>query len=153
MSAIATGAIVAYADGGCSPNPGPGGWGVVIAALGGDVELSGAEPATTNNRMELTGAIEALAWFPEGAEVEMRCDSQYVVHAMTQWIKGWKRREWRTADGAPVKNLELFQRLDALAQRRKVRWTWVRGHSGDPRNERADRLVHEARRRLRQGGE
>ena len=142
---------IVYADGGCDPNPGPGGWGVVIAAPQGDVELRGAEPATTNNRMEVTAAIEALAWFDEGAEIEMRCDSRYVVDAMNSWIHGWKRNGWRTASKDPVKNDDLFRRLDALASKRKVKWTWVRGHSGDPRNERADRLVHEARKDLRAG--
>lgn len=142
---------IVYSDGGCDPNPGPGGWGVVIAGPNGDVELRGAEPATTNNRMEVTAAIEALAWFDEGAEIEMRCDSKYVVDAMTSWIRSWKRNGWRTASKEPVKNEDLFRRLDALASNRRVKWTWVRGHSGDPRNERADRLVHEARKDLRAG--
>ncbi|GEP08508.1 ribonuclease HI [Methylobacterium gnaphalii] len=136
---------IVYADGGCDPNPGPGGWGVVIQAPDGPVELHGGELVTTNNRMELTAAISALEYFPEGAAVEMRCDSQYVVKSVTEWIPGWKRRGWRTASG-PVKNVDLMERLDALARTRDVRWTWVRGHSGEAGNERADRLAALGRR-------
>lgn len=136
---------IVYADGGCDPNPGPGGWGAVIAAPEGWVELCGGERGTTNNRMELTAAIRALEHFPEGAAIEMRCDSQYVVKSVTEWMKGWKARGWRTATG-PVKNVDLMQRLDALASRRDVRWTWVRGHAGEDGNERADRLATRGRR-------
>ena len=137
--------IIVYADGGADPNPGPGGWGVVIQAEGGPVELHGGEGATTNNRMELTAAIRALEQFPEGAAIEMRCDSQYVVKSVTEWMPGWKRRGWRTASG-PVKNVDLMERLDALARGRDVRWTWVRGHAGEAGNERADRLAARGRR-------
>lgn len=136
---------IVYADGGCDPNPGPGGWGVVIQDPAGTVELHGGERATTNNRMELTAAISALAYFPEGAAIEMRCDSQYVVKSVTEWMRGWKARGWRTATG-PVKNIDLMQRLDALAAARDVRWTWVRGHAGEAGNERADRLAALGRR-------
>ncbi|WP_342150804.1 ribonuclease HI [Methylorubrum sp. SB2] len=136
---------IVYADGGCDPNPGPGGWGVVIQAPGGTVELCGGERATTNNRMELTAAISALEHFPEGAAIEMRCDSQYVVKSVTEWMRGWKARGWRTATG-PVKNIDLMQRLDALASARDVKWTWVRGHAGEAGNERADRLAAQGRR-------
>ena len=136
---------IVYADGGCDPNPGPGGWGVVIQAPDGTVELCGGERATTNNRMELTAAISALEHFPEGAQIEMRCDSQYVVKSVTEWMRGWKARGWRTATG-PVKNVDLMQRLDALASARDVRWTWVRGHAGEAGNERADRLAAQGRR-------
>ncbi|NEU13532.1 ribonuclease HI [Methylobacterium sp. BTF04] len=136
---------IAYADGGCDPNPGPGGWGVVIETETGRVELCGGERATTNNRMELTAAINALAHFPEGAGIEMRCDSQYVIKSVTEWMKGWKARGWRTSTG-PVKNVDLMQELDALAQKRDVRWTWVRGHTGEVGNERADRLAAQGRR-------
>ncbi len=136
---------IVYADGGCDPNPGPGGWGVVIQAPTGTVELCGGERATTNNRMELTAAISALEHFPEGAQIEMRCDSQYVVKSVTEWMRGWKARGWRTATG-PVKNIDLMQRLDALAAARDVRWTWVRGHAGEAGNERADRLAAQGRR-------
>ncbi len=136
---------IVYADGGCDPNPGPGGWGVVIQAPTGTVELCGGERATTNNRMELTAAISALEHFPEGAPIEMRCDSQYVVKSVTEWMRGWKARGWRTATG-PVKNVDLMQRLDALASARDVKWTWVRGHAGEAGNERADRLAAQGRR-------
>ncbi|KQP93218.1 ribonuclease H [Methylobacterium sp. Leaf113] len=136
---------IAYADGGCDPNPGPGGWGVVIEAETGRVELCGGDRATTNNRMELTAAINALRYFPEGAQIEMRCDSQYVIKSVTEWMRGWKAKGWRTATG-PVKNVELMQELDALAARRDVRWTWVRGHTGEVGNERADRLAAQGRR-------
>ncbi|MBX9931484.1 MAG: ribonuclease HI [Methylobacterium sp.] len=136
---------IVYADGGCDPNPGPGGWGVFIADPQGPVELCGGERGTTNNRMELTAAIRALSYFPEGAAIEMRCDSQYVVKSVTEWMKGWKARGWRTATG-PVKNIDLMQELDGLASRRDVRWTWVRGHTGEDGNERADRLATRGRR-------
>ncbi len=136
---------IVYADGGCDPNPGPGGWGVVIANPNGPIELCGGEAATTNNRMELTAAIRALEHFPEGAQIEMRCDSQYVVRSASEWMRGWKARGWRTASG-PVKNRDLMEQLDALASARDVRWTWVRGHAGDIDNERADRLATQGRR-------
>ena len=142
---------IVYADGGCDPNPGPGGWGVVIQDPAGPVELRGGERATTNNRMELTAAISALEHFPEGASIEMRCDSQYVVKSVTEWMRGWKARGWRTATG-PVKNIDLMQRLDALAAARDVRWTWVRGHAGEAGNERADRLAALGRREALMGG-
>ncbi|SEO56930.1 ribonuclease HI [Methylobacterium sp. ap11] len=136
---------IVYADGGCDPNPGPGGWGVVIQAPDGPIELCGGETQSTNNRMELTAAIRALEHFPEGAAIEMRCDSQYVVKSVTEWIRGWKLKGWRTTTG-PVKNVELMQRLDELAARRDVRWVWVKGHSGEAGNERADRLAAQGRR-------
>jgi ribonuclease HI len=138
---------IVYADGGCDPNPGPGGWGAVIAGPEGAIELCGGEGATTNNRMELTAAIRALEHFPEGAAIEMRCDSQYVVKSATEWMKGWKARGWRTATG-PVKNIDLMQRLDELASQRDVRWTWVRGHAGEAGNERADCLATQGRRQV-----
>ena len=141
---------IVYADGGCDPNPGPGGWGVVIQDPAGTVELHGGERATTNNRMELTAAIRALEHFPEGAQIEMRCDSQYVVKSVTEWMRGWKSRGWRTATG-PVKNIDLMQRLDTLAAARDVRWTWVRGHAGEAGNERADRLAALGRREALSG--
>ena len=136
---------IVYADGGADPNPGPGGWGVVIQAADGPIELCGGERVSTNNRMELTAAIRALEHFPEGAAIEMRCDSQYVVKSVTEWMPGWKRRGWRTATG-PVKNQDLMERLDSLARARDVRWTWVRGHAGEDGNERADRLATQGRR-------
>ncbi|WP_407520513.1 ribonuclease HI [Methylobacterium oryzisoli] len=136
---------IVYADGGCDPNPGPGGWGVVILAPEGPIELCGGERASTNNRMELTAAIRALEHFSEGAAIEMRCDSQYVVKSVTEWMRGWKAKGWRTTTGE-VKNIDLMQRLDALAAARDVRWVWVRGHAGEEGNERADRLATEGRR-------
>jgi ribonuclease HI len=142
--------VVVYADGGCSPNPGPGGWGAVIDSPGGRVEMRGGEPATTNNRMELTAAIRALEWLPAGAQVEMRCDSEYVVNSASKWMKGWKAKGWRSSTG-DVKNVDLMKRLDALIGTRRVRWTWVRGHAGDPGNERADALVHQGRREAKAG--
>jgi len=141
---------IVYADGGCDPNPGPGGWAAVIQAPSGTIELYGGERATTNNRMELTAAIRALEHFPEGAAIEMRCDSQYVVKSVTEWMRGWKARGWRTATG-PVKNIDLMQRLDALAAARDVRWTWVRGHAGEAGNERADHLATLGRRETLSG--
>lgn len=142
---------IVYADGGCDPNPGPGGWGIVIAAPDGTVELFGGEPGTTtNNRMELTAAIRGLEHFPAGAAIEMRCDSQYVVKSVTEWMRGWKARGWRTTTGE-VKNVDLMKRLDVLNAARDVKWTWVRGHAGDPLNERADALVHRGRREAKLG--
>lgn len=137
--------VVIYTDGACKGNPGPGGWGVLMQAGPHTKELFGGERETTNNRMELTAAIRALEHFPEGAQIEMRCDSQYVVKSVTEWMRGWKARGWRTATG-PVKNIDLMQRLDALAAARDVRWVWVRGHAGEEGNERADRLATEGRR-------
>lgn len=137
--------IVVYADGGCAPNPGAGGWGVVVSLPEGPRELYGGELATTNNRMELTAAIQALEQFPEGAQIEMRCDSEYVVKSVTERMHGWKAKGWRNTTGE-VKNVDLFQRLDELASQRDVVWTWVRGHSGDALNERADCLAAKGRR-------
>ena len=142
---------IVYADGGCDPNPGPGGWGVVVAAPDGTVELCGGEPGTTtNNRMELTAAIKGLEHFPAGAAIEMRCDSQYVVKSVTEWMRGWKAKGWRTTTGE-VKNIDLMKRLDELNAARDVKWTWVRGHAGDRLNERADALVHRGRREAKLG--
>ncbi|MGC5781080.1 ribonuclease H family protein [Methylobacterium sp. NFXW15] len=142
---------IVYADGGCDPNPGPGGWGVVIATPDGMVELCGGEPGgTTNNRMELTAAIKGLEHFSPGAAIEMRCDSQYVVKSVTEWMRGWKAKGWRTTTGE-VKNVDLMKRLDELNAARDVKWTWVRGHAGDHLNERADALVHRGRREAKLG--
>jgi ribonuclease HI len=129
-----------YTDGACEGNPGPGGWGVLIIEAGGRRrELSGGEPATTNNRMELTAAIEALR--ATDGSVRLHTDSQYVKNGITAWIKSWKRNGWRTADKKPVKNQDLWQALDAACAARKVDWRWVRGHSGHAENERADELA------------
>ena len=131
-----------FTDGACRGNPGPGGWGAVLRYRGRERELSGAEPETTNNRMELTAAIEALQTLKRPCPVELVTDSQYVKQGITAWLPGWKRRGWRAASGQPVKNQDLWERLDALARTHRVEWFWVRGHSGHPENERADRLAN-----------
>ena len=130
-----------WTDGGCAGNPGPGGWGAVLAYGEAIKDLSGGDPATTNNRMELMAAISALEALKGSCEVELTTDSQYVRQGITTWIKGWKKNGWRTADKSPVKNAELWQRLEAAAARHKVEWRWVRGHAGHPMNERADMLA------------
>jgi len=140
------GAVRIWCDGSCSPNPGPGGWGAIIEANGARRELSGGSPASTNNIMEMTAAIEALRATSEGAQVEVTTDSEYLRQGITQWIHAWKRNGWRTAAKSPVKNQELWRELDALASIRAVRWHWVAGHSGHPENERCDELANAARR-------
>ncbi len=138
-----------YTDGACLGNPGPGGWAAIIMQDGSSRELSGYEPQTTNNRMELRAAVEALDAIPDGTEVDLHTDSQYLRNGMSEWLARWKRNGWRTADRKPVKNVDLWQALDALAQRHLVRWHWVRGHCGHPENERCDALANEAIRRAR----
>ncbi len=138
--------LYAYTDGACSGNPGPGGWGVLmIAREGGAVlrerELSGGEAQTTNNRMELMAAISALEALTKPVEITIVTDSAYVKNGVTEWIHGWKRNGWRTAARAPVKNVELWQRLDAAQARHKVVWRWIKGHAGHAENERADALA------------
>ena len=133
-----------FTDGSCHGNPGPGGWGAILRWEGSEREFSGAEPATTNNRMELRAVIEGLRALREPCEVEVWTDSRYVVDGMNLWLAAWKRRDWRTADRKPVKNSEIWRELDAEAQRHRVRWHWVRGHDGHPENERADRLANAA---------
>ncbi len=137
-----TEAVVIYTDGACKGNPGPGGWGAWLRWGEHEKEMFGGEPLTTNNRMELTAVIEALAVLKRSTAVAVYTDSEYVKNGITTWIKGWKNRGWRTADGKPVKNQELWQRLDALVAQHKVSWHWVRGHTGDPGNERADELAN-----------
>lgn len=137
-----TDAVVIYTDGACKGNPGPGGWGAWMRWGEHEKELFGGEPSTTNNRMELTAVIEALAALKRPTPVAVYTDSEYVKNGITTWIKGWKNRGWRTADNKPVKNMELWQRLDALAAQHQVSWHWVRGHTGDPGNERADELAN-----------
>ncbi len=134
--------VIVYADGACRGNPGPGGWGAWIRSGEHEKELWGGEPATTNNRMELTAVIQALAALKRRCRVVVYTDSQYVKNGITSWIHAWKARGWRTADGKPVKNLELWQRLQQLAEGHEVQWRWVKGHAGDPGNERADRLAN-----------
>jgi len=132
----------AYADGACRGNPGPGGWGVLLREDGRERELHGGEPATTNNRMELTAVIRALEATAPQRPLRLYTDSQYVQKGITQWIHDWKRRGWRTADRKPVKNQDLWERLDALAHGRPLEWHWVRGHAGHDGNERADALAN-----------
>lgn len=142
---VAVAKVQAYTDGGCRGNPGGvGGWGVLLRYGDHEKELSGAVLDTTNNRMELTAAIEALQALRRPSEVELVTDSQYVKKGMTEWLPGWKQRRWRTASGQPVKNQALWEALDQLCQVHQVQWFWVRGHSGHPENERADRLANEA---------
>jgi ribonuclease HI len=136
--------VIVYTDGACRGNPGPGGWGAVIASAGALRELSGAEPQTTNNRMELLGAIAALESLPAGSQVELHTDSKYVKDGITSWMARWERNGWRTADKKPVKNQDLWRRLAAAAAVHRVTWRWVEGHSGVPGNERADALANAA---------
>ncbi|HLE67301.1 MAG TPA: ribonuclease HI [Burkholderiales bacterium] len=135
-------AVVIYADGACRGNPGPGGWGVLLRARGAEKELFGGEPDTTNNRMELTAVIRGLETLRRRCAVRVYTDSQYVQKGISEWIHDWKRRGWRTADRKPVKNADLWQRLDDLARGHKIEWLWVRGHAGHPENERADALAN-----------
>ena len=135
-------AVVVYTDGACKGNPGPGGWGALLRFGERERELFGGEAQTTNNRMELTAVIEALSVLEPGSRVHLYTDSSYVKNGITTWIHSWKQRGWRTADKKPVKNVELWQRLDALAGQHDVHWHWVRGHDGDPGNERADELAN-----------
>jgi ribonuclease HI len=133
-----------FTDGACRGNPGPGGWGVVLRWQGHEKTLSDAEPSTTNNRMELSAAIAGLEALRRPSRVRLVTDSQYVKNGVTQWLQGWKRKGWRTADGSPVKNVDLWQRLEAATERHRIDWVWVRGHSGHPENERADALARAA---------
>ncbi|MFM2052886.1 MAG: hypothetical protein RL456_923 [Pseudomonadota bacterium] len=134
--------VVIYTDGACKGNPGPGGWGAWLVSGDHQKELWGGEPETTNNRMEMTAVIEALASLKRTCEVTLYTDSEYVKNGITTWIHGWKARGWKTAAKQPVKNVELWQRMDALAQLHKVEWRWVKGHAGDPGNEKADELAN-----------
>ena len=135
--------VVVFTDGACSGNPGPGGWGALLSAGGRERELSGGEALTTNNRMELSAAIAALEALTRPCRVELHTDSRYLRDGVTSWIHGWKRNGWRTADKKPVKNEDLWRRLDAAASRHQVDWRWVRGHAGHALNERADALARE----------
>jgi ribonuclease HI len=133
-----------YTDGACRGNPGPGGWGALLSSGEHEKELSGAEPLTTNNRMELTAVIRALEALRSPGEIRIFTDSEYVRRGITEWVRSWKARGWKTADRKPVKNQDLWERLDALAAAHKIDWRWVKGHSGVPGNERVDRLANEA---------
>jgi len=136
--------VVLYTDGACSGNPGPGGWAALLVWDGREKELSGGEALTTNNRMELTAAIEGLAALKRAVPVDLYTDSEYLRGGITQWIHGWKRNGWRTAGKDPVKNADLWQRLDELARAHDVTWHWVKGHAGEDMNERVDRLARAA---------
>ena len=140
---MSTETITIYTDGACKGNPGPGGWGAWLSQGGHERELWGGEPLTTNNRMELTAVIEALAALKRHSDVVLYTDSQYVRQGITVWIHNWKKSGWKTADRKPVKNIDLWQRLDALAATHQVQWRWVKGHAGDPGNERADALANQ----------
>jgi ribonuclease HI len=133
--------VIIYTDGACRGNPGPGGWGALMMSNGKERELCGGERATTNNRMELMGAIQALEALNKPCQVELHTDSQYVRTGITEWLAGWKARGWRTAAKAPVKNEDLWKRLDAARLRHTVDWRWVKGHAGNAGNERADELA------------
>ncbi len=137
-----------FTDGACSGNPGPGGWGAILRAKGKEKELSGSEKQTTNNRMELMAVIGALEALKRPCRVTITTDSQYVMKGMTEWLPGWKAKGWKTAAKKPVKNAELWQRLEQAISPHQVEWQWVRGHDGHEENERADRLAVAAREQL-----
>jgi ribonuclease HI len=136
--------VTIHTDGACSGNPGPGGWGAILAFADREKELKGGEAHTTNNRMELSAAIAALEALTKPCTVDLFTDSEYVRGGITGWIHGWKRNGWRTKDKKPVKNIDLWQRLDAALKQHDVRWHWVKGHAGHAQNERADVLAREA---------
>ncbi len=135
--------IEIYTDGACKGNPGPGGWGVLMRSGGHEKELCGGEASTTNNRMEMTAVIRALEALKRKSSITVYTDSQYVMKGVQEWMQNWKARGWKTADKKPVKNVDLWQHLDALLQQHEVRWQWVKGHAGHPENERADALANQ----------
>jgi ribonuclease HI len=137
-------AVEIATDGACKGNPGPGGWGAIIRSGLTEKELSGSETPSTNNRMELMAAIEALSALKRPCQVTLSTDSRYVMDGLTKWIKGWQRNGWKTADRKPVKNADLWQRLLDASAPHRIKWVWVKGHAGHPDNERADRLASEA---------
>jgi ribonuclease HI len=134
--------VVIHTDGACKGNPGPGGWGAILQAGGKVKEMSGGEPVTTNNRMELMAAIMALEALTRPCKVDLHTDSKYVMDGITKWIHGWKARGWKTADKKPVKNDDLWKRLDLARAKHEVKWHWVKGHAGHALNERADQLAN-----------
>lgn len=146
-----TEAVEIWTDGACSGNPGPGGWGAILIYGEVQKEMSGAEPETTNNRMELQAAIAALSALRRPCKVILHTDSQYVKGGITGWIFGWKKNGWRTADKKPVKNVDLWQALDEAIRRHEIEWHWVKGHAGNEMNERADELAREAIKAMREG--
>jgi ribonuclease HI len=131
-----------YTDGACKGNPGPGGWGALLECDGKERELFGGQPGTTNNRMELTAVIEALTALKQPCQIVLHTDSQYVMKGITEWIRGWKAKGWKTAAREPVKNVDLWKQLDELVAAHHIRWVWVKGHSGHDGNERADKLAN-----------
>ena len=139
--------VIIHTDGACKGNPGPGGWGAILFYGDKKKEISGGEPGTTNNRMELMAAIQALELLNRPCKVELHTDSQYVMKGIQEWIRGWKARGWKTADKSPVKNDDLWKRLDAARDRHDVDWRWVKGHAGHLLNERADALANEGLRK------
>jgi ribonuclease HI len=143
--------VIVHTDGACSGNPGPGGWGAILGFGDRQKELHGGEAHTTNNRMELMGAIAALEALKKPCIVDLHTDSQYMRDGIMKWIKNWKRNGWRTADKKPVKNVDLWQRLEAALERHQVRWHWVRGHAGHTLNERADQLARDGIAAVRAG--
>jgi ribonuclease HI len=144
VSASEASSVEIFTDGACRGNPGPGGWAAILRYRGTEKELSGAEPQTTNNRMEMLAAIMGLEALKRRCRVRLYSDSQYLRDGITKWIHGWKRRGWRTADNRPVKNIDLWQRLDEAVAGHELSWIWVRGHAGHPENERADELARTA---------
>ncbi len=136
--------VFVYTDGACRGNPGPGGWGALLRSGTHEKQISGSEEHTTNNRMELLAAINALAELKQACTVDLFTDSQYVQKGITEWLEGWKKRNWIKADKAPVKNADLWQELDTQASRHKVKWHWVKGHSGHPENDLADAIANQA---------
>jgi len=140
---VNTDTIYIYSDGACKGNPGAGGWGALLVTDGHRKEICGGEANTTNNRMEMTAVIRALESLKRPSTVEVHTDSQYVQKGISEWMTAWKRRNWRTADGKPVKNQDLWLQLDALSQLHRIEWKWVRGHNGHPENERADELANQ----------
>mgnify|MGYP001171486852 FL=1 len=145
-------AVEVHTDGACLGNPGPGGWGVLLRYGARERELSGGEPDTTNNRMELMAAIMALETLTEPCDVVLHTDSKYVQQGISQWLPNWIRRGWKTAGGAPVKNQDLWERLDVATKRHRIDWRWVKGHAGDPDNERVDVLARDAAIRIKEEG-
>jgi ribonuclease HI len=145
--------VIIHTDGACSGNPGPGGWGAILESGPHRKELSGGEPQTTNNRRELMAAIAALEALKGPSRVELWTDSNYLRDGITKWIHGWRRNGWKTADKKPVKNVELWQRLDEAVKRHTIEWHWLKGHAGHPENERADALAREAIKAIREGGD
>ena len=143
--------VEVHSDGACLGNPGPGGWGALLRYGEREKELSGGEPDSTNNRMELMAAIRALEALTEACEVVLYTDSRYVQQGITEWLPGWRRRGWKTAGGAAVKNQDLWQRLEAAAARHRIEWRWVKGHAGDPDNERVDMLARNAALAVKRG--